>query len=124
MNIVPQVGTWVWDKSGDLCQVISVGTKRSTGQTMLKVVCLEGQRSIPLDTVVGTAPDISQPLKPGDRALIISTSATGTVAHFDDELGIRLMNIEGLYDPVTGYKVFSQWFDPLTLCCAMQENVA
>ncbi len=117
MSSNPPIGAIAYGRSGVACLV----TEREADRLALQFP--DGKvKYVTLDSVVRW--QMPQPLKPGDRALIISTTATGTVAHFDNELGIRLINIEGLYDPLTGYKVFSQWFDPLTLCCAMQENAA
>lgn len=124
MIAIPTIGSWVWGDSGKVCQVLKVQQHPKTKAVRLVVICPEGQRVIPLEAVKGMASDKSQPLKLGDRALIISAAATGIVAHFDDELGIRLNNIEGLHDPVTGYEILSQWFPPSSLCFAMQEKAA
>jgi hypothetical protein len=49
----PSVGQWVWGDRMNPCQVVGIGTRRSTGQTMLKVLCPEGSKVIPLDKVRG-----------------------------------------------------------------------
>lgn len=51
----PSIGSFVWGEAGNICQIVSIGTKRSTGQTMLKVLCPQGQRVIPLEFVRGVS---------------------------------------------------------------------
>jgi hypothetical protein len=53
MSPSPSVGQWVWGDRMNPCQVVDIGTRRSTGQTMLKVLGPQGSKVIPLDKVRG-----------------------------------------------------------------------
>jgi hypothetical protein len=69
----PSIGEWVWGEALNPCQVIAIGSKRGTGQTMLKVLCPQGARVIPLESVKGVAQQkpnllgMPRPIQLGDR---------------------------------------------------------
>jgi hypothetical protein len=54
MSAAPLVGQWVWGEAKTPCQIIAIGTKRSSGQTVLEVAHPQGQSIvIPLSRVKG-----------------------------------------------------------------------
>jgi hypothetical protein len=69
----PSIGSWVWGEALNPCQVVGIGSRRSTGQTMLKVLCPRGSRVIPLESVRGVAQQkpnllvMPRPVQVGDR---------------------------------------------------------
>jgi hypothetical protein len=76
----PSIGQWIWGEALNPCQVVGIGTKRSTGQTVLKVLCPQGSRVVPLESVRGVAqhkPDLvvmPRPIGVGDRVLLKNTA--------------------------------------------------
>ena len=77
-----QIGSWVWGEAMNPCEVIDIGTKRSTGQTMLKVLCSQGSMVIPLESVKGVVPQkpnlmvMPRPIQVGDRVRHRQTNST------------------------------------------------
>jgi D-serine deaminase-like pyridoxal phosphate-dependent protein len=75
------IGQWVWGEALNPCQVVAIGSKRSTGQTMLKVCCRQGARVIPLESVKGVAQQkpnllvMPRPIQIGDRVRLKGTQA-------------------------------------------------
>ncbi len=111
MNALPSIGGWVWGCSGNVCQVQKVQQHPTTKAVRLVVMCPQGKTVIPLDAVVGTAPDTTEHPAIGDRVWVAPVDAVGTVAQLDHEDRMaRVNDIEGYTHPVTGYEVISQWF--------------
>lgn len=81
MSAVPRVGSWVWSEQRSPCKVIGIGTKRDTGVTMLKVVCPQGEKVIPLETVCEVSFTKPAPtmLKAGDRVKLKNTDFSYTL---------------------------------------------
>lgn len=90
MNGSPSVGEWVWGEALNPCQVVAIGSKRSTKQTMLKVLCPQGSRVIPLESVKGVAPTktnllvMPRPVQVGDRVRHKQTGSAYTVIDIYD----------------------------------------
>jgi hypothetical protein len=89
---IPQIGNLVWDADSVACQVVSIGTKRSTGQTMLKVLCPHGARIIPLEAVKGIS-------SAGARVMLKGTDLTYTLLE-------TYQQYMGLSD---GERTYEQW---------------
>jgi hypothetical protein len=102
---MPSIGQWVWGDRMNPCQVVDIGTKRSTGQTMLKVLCPQGSRVIPLDSVKGVAstkPNLlvmPRPMQVGDRVRLKKTQLEFTV--------VEIYSVRDGSD--NGEPTFEQW---------------
>jgi hypothetical protein len=85
MSTPPSIGHWVWGEALNPCQVIAIGAKRSTGQTMLKVLCPQGSKVISLESVKGvvvTKPNLlvtTRPIQVGDRVKLKNTNRFYTI---------------------------------------------
>jgi hypothetical protein len=80
--MTPSVGHWVWGEALNPCQVIAIGSNRGTGQTMLKVLCPQGSRVIPLELVKGVAQQ--KPIQVSDRVRLKGTQSEYVVIELYD----------------------------------------
>lgn len=105
MNGSPSVGEWVWGEALNPCQVVAIGSKRSTKQTMLKVLCPQGARVIPLELIRGVAQQkpnllvMPRPIQVGNRVRHKQTGLSYTVIDIYD-------HFMGWVD---GERTYEQW---------------